>query len=354
MKNLLIAWLALLLIGLGAWRWQRSIAADELRGRDMTDRIGRLIRADEREFATSVITLDIGGSGKLVYARRDGDWRCVNHFDAVCRAEAVEGLVKMLMDAEGLVRSTDVARLADYGLDEARRWRVQLCGPDAMTRPDNDVRMAIDVGLPTAAGDGCYVRRQGNAAVWEIDANPWSLLAPSGAIPPLIDPNVVPQAWPKDSRRIDRIAVERGPEHFELVLHEREVKEEDMRRGISPAYWVLTIDGADVPTSEPLGMTYNTFLFRIPALRLLDPTTAAQRGLDRPVARVILQAHDGKSGELVIGQNGADGKAAVLFTPTGSLFEIEAVVAAALAPDAAVFHEGSSANPWQAFLSERP
>ena len=251
------------------------------------------------------------------------------------------------------MRSTDPTRLASYQLDEERRVKVSLHGPDAGSREDRDVRVEIELGKPDATPNQCFARRDPNGAVWEIDSNPLAHLGSPPRHPaagrPARDPAGVAQGG-RDA--IDVVRVERGDESYDVVLKEREGQRRgDASRGCRRVYWNLSFDGNESPTDAAAAMAYNGFLFRIPFARPLDPRGAGEV-LAAPVAKVSLLPHGGEPGELVIGQPSGDA-VKIYFRPLDALYLAPAAIVDVVAPRPDSLAEGVERNIWEPYLRDR-
>lgn len=354
MKSIVIACVALLVIGSGLHAWNDRQDARIRSDRDMTDRIGRLIKADEREaIDVAAISMEIGTAKRFVYVKGEDFWRCPTAFGAVCRTDAMDGLVKALMDAEGVVQTSDERRLSEYGFSEHNRWRVALHGPGFAVDDDQDVQFSIELGFELPDKSGCYARRQGSRAVWALDANPWTSIGlsavASGA--PMVDGGLIARAWLEGATRFDRIDVEAPGRAFSLLLKQREVSQEDMRKGISPFYWDLEMNGVEQASDHQLSMSYNAFLFRAPFSRIVAKGPSRVRGKNER-GKVVLRAED-SAVELVIGGDDGEGGVLAWFEPTGTLMSVTPEVADLLLPSAAAVMPGGTENGWARYLQAR-
>lgn len=349
---LVIAWVVLLALCAGLHAWNARVEGNRLTARDMSRVIGRMISEPERErVEVRAISLVAPGGGRTVdYALEDEIWRCLSQHRVVCRTDAVDGLVRALLEAEGVVRTDDEGRLGEFGLSPQSRLRVVLRGPGHATDRDGDVRFEVDLGHEFPDRSGCFVRRQGNPGVWAIDTNPWSSLtlsaSPDGV--PLVDPAVVPRAWLSSAKRIDRIDVEKPGGGHSMLLRERELSPDELRRGVSPYRWVLRIgDGPELETDATLASSFNAFTLRAPFARVV--AEAPPEAPTEVRGRVVFRG-EGEPAALVLG--GDDGRGGVLawFEPLGPLFSVAPAVAELLLPDPPAVLPGTAENPWAPFL----
>lgn len=354
MKSIVIACLSLLIVGSALHAWNDRQGARIRHDRDMTDRIGRLIKSAERDaIDVAAISIEIGTAKRFVYVKDEDYWRCPTAFNAVCRTDAMDGLVKSLMEAEGVVQTSDERRLSEYGLSEHNRWRISLHGPGFAVDDDQDVQFLVELGFELPDKSGCYARRQENRAVWALDTNPWTSIGlsavASGA--PMVDGGLIARAWLEAATRFDRIDVDAPGRAFSLLLKQREVSQEDMRKGISPYYWDLEMNGVEQASDHQLSMSYNAFLFRAPYSRIVGKDASQVRGKNER-GKVVLRA-EGSAVELVIGGDDGEGGVFAWFEPTETLVSVTPEIANLLLPSAAAVMPGGTENGWARYLQTR-
>ena len=235
----------------------------------------------------------------------------------------------------------------NYGLDLEGRHSVALLGVGG------EVLIEVDLGSRLEDLGGCYARRADRPGIWSIDTDPWQALAvdPDGRRPPLLDPHVIPRAWPGKSRRIDRVMIEAaGGPRLELTLEELRISEGELRSGKLPYLWHLTVGGERREASTQNAMQYTSFLLRTPFVRALDPRRAEELGLTEGAARVVLFPAEGEPAELRVG--GALPSGGVLFAnlQMDTLFEVVPEVAGLVIPDPGLLGAGATASPWEVWL----
>ncbi len=354
MLKTLATWIVLALIALAAGLWNHRLDEREEKAREAAERIGRLVPSEEgKRLAIAALSAGPRGGPLWRYAPVDGTWRCLDHFGAIADKSAIDALLQALLDAEGVVSSSDPARAVDYGVGAAGAWLVRLHGPSVPASPADNVLLEVELGHQHEGGDGCFVRRAGQKVVWSIDTNPWSALLMGAAPnrPPLLDPNVVPRALLAASRRIERVRVEHaGGLVLELTLVELEVKEEDMRRGKPSFAWNLGVDGRASESSQEAAQAYFAFLFCAPYERVAAALDEQAPGAFAPRATVSLCPAAGEPLVLRVGAPDERGKVLLDNPAAACRYEVSAEVAALLAPRPEQLAPGATAAPWQPYL----
>lgn len=130
---------------------------------------------------------------------------------------------------------------------------------------------------------------------------------PAPGLPPLLQEELVPQAWREASGGILR--VERRAPDGTLVVErrERELDPAEVRPGMLPWTWVL-----DPGANERVDDGLERFVATLEALAyvdVLDPERRAELGLERPVATLVLVPREGAPLELLFGPRDAEGGA---------------------------------------------
>ena len=303
----------LLLIGVlaGLLAVERSLAESERAERAAGSQVGRFLPLEEAEdLLVAAITLAKQDGTSYLVGRSQGLWRCLDLYGTPVREASVQQLLAGVREAEGIVQSRDPQRAADYGLDTERAWRVTFHGPALMSDPDRDVVLEVEVGDTRPGLDGSYLRRPGRDAVWAVDSDPRTLLddAPGGV--PLLDPKIVPEAWPPQGVGIASVRLERADgQGFSLESREAELSPIDEARGMSPVRWVmLDPAGVERPVLPVLALSYLTFLRIAPWAEVIDPESLVERGIQTPEAQLIFTASDGSRLILVVGPPDAEGR----------------------------------------------
>lgn len=358
-------WLAPVVLLAGAvalFRIDRSLAASDAESRDMRDRIGRLIRKEEREkIPVAAITVEIGEHEKWTYARQDDRWRVLDATNAVADADSLERLWKSFLEGEGVVQSTDRNRLSEYGFSLKNVIRVALHGPEVKKKKDLDVRWRCELGNRIPDLDGCFVRLEGSSSVWAMDSDPRAIIEGSrrAGLPPLVEGTLISPAVFRSGGPLDTITIE-VPGRPALVLRLEQIPidptdPEALRGGRDPFRWTATSGGAETTVDPKTAMAFYQVFLGAKAFRLLDPAIAAARGIDtaagRGESRISLGTAAGPVVSLLVSPPATDGARAIWNTESQVLFEIDAALASLLLPEAAELAVAGAENPWQQHLA---
>jgi len=347
----------LLSVTLGLLHWERNLAEDRDAQRKASTQVEPLVDLEAREgYVVAMLTLEQGGGeaagGKTyTYLRSKGRWHCRQAHSAVAKADKLVQLVDMLLQAEGLVQSDVPARASDYGLGTERSWMVSVHGPKALSDPDGDVLMKIEIGDRLAALDGAYVRRPGEGVVWAIDSDPGVLLARNLRtpwLPPLLDERLLPADWPGRGARVTGVLVEKSDRtQYRLELRDRIVPQERQLQGEIPYEWLIVQpDGSELATSPDHAIAFSVFLRLATWADVLDPKRAEQIVMNRLTARVVIESSQGESVTLFFGVADSAGTMPVVNTLTQTLQAVTAEVAELLLPTADQLTDASAPNPW--------
>ncbi len=383
------AWLVrLLLAGAAAGLLAADGALDraETAERATRVRLGSFISDEESaDLLVAAVRLTSGDGRSFLFGRVDGVWRCLDLHRAPARESDVSALLESIRAAKGVVLSDDRAKAPDYGFDVDRTWTVTFHGPALMSDPDEDVRLVVEVGDARPTVDGCFLRRPGSDDMWAVDTDPRTLLdggashddtalpmtVPDGLPPsiaagplpvaagtssgaPLLDPALVPAAFPGEGRTVVAVEVDRAVgDDYALVMQRREVTPEEQALGQSGIRWVLrSPDGGEQSMQPVLSVSYLSFLKVAPWEDILDPARLTERGLDRPLAQLTLRADDGRSLVLVVGPGGADGLHAVADVTLQCAYLVRRELVELLLPEPErLLFPGT--NPWEPWLRVR-
>ncbi|GEM_PF-2310945 len=370
--------IVLVLLTAGLLFWDQGLSTEEQRERAASAQVEPLVAPANREGMTvAMVTLEEGGGADaggntFEYLRSKGLWRCRQAYAAVADGENLIKLVDMLLQAEGLLQSDVPERAADYGLGTERTWVVTLHGPQALSDPDGDVLLAVELGNSLPALDGGFVRRpagpatatdsataaasaaaddQGSSHVWAIDSDPRALLARDPArawLPPLLNARLVPPGWPAQGARLARVLIERSDgTQYALVVRDREVSGENQLQGQLPYEWVIVHpDGSEAHPSPDHIIAFTVYLRLATWANMLDPARAEELVTKRLTARLILEATHGDPLVLYFGNPDANGTAPVVNALTQTLHAVTADVVQMLLPDEAALMDATAPNPW--------
>jgi hypothetical protein len=310
-----------------------------------------LSEEESADLLVAAITVTTGDGRSFLYGRTDGVWRCLDLHRAPASEAHIAGLLDAVREARGIVQTRDSDLAVEYGFGTDRSWRVTFHGPALMKDPDRDVRLEVEVGSSRPSVDGCFLRRPGQDAIWAVDTNPRAFLDDVGGGVPLLDPTLVPSVFPGVGHTVVAAEVERSDgTRYSLVMRKVEVTPEEAALGSSGIRWVLTTPGADDRAVNPiLSISYLSFLRLAAWQSVLDPARLPERGMDTPVARVVLRADDGRTLALVIGPPGEQGLHAVVDATLQCAYLINSEIADLLAPDPQrLIFPGK--NPWERWL----
>jgi uncharacterized protein DUF4340 len=351
---LLLAGLVLAL--LLAERW---LAARETSARAEGRRVGALFTRAEAESLRKQPALRVEASGEShAYGRVEGEWRCLSYHQAPADGRAVQALLDGIVGAEGIVRTSDSAEAQGYGINAPTTLRVSIQGPRAQQDPAGDVLATLEIGAATGERAGCFVRRKGTREVWSIASD---LRAPlearlSPGLPPLLAPAVVPESWLEQGGAV-RIVLERGATRTVLEREERALDPaaqdpSRMAPGLRPWRWLLRAPDPG-PEAEPreVNESFVGFLERLPYVAVLDPARKAELGVGAAGTRVTLEAPTGPPLVVELGRPGADGAVAAWVAASGTLYRLEASVAALVFPDESLLTASPGGDdPWSTAL----
>jgi len=359
-------WIApTLLLGCGGvlFAIDRSLESAEAQSRDMRDRIGRLIKKEDRDrIPLAAITVEIGETAKWTYAKLGDRWRVLDATNAVADADALDRLWKSFLEGEGVVHSADNNRLAEYGFSNQNVIRVVLHGPEVNKKKDKDVRWRCELGNRIADLGGCYVRLEGSSRVWAMDSDPRSIIEDSqrGALPPLVEGTLISRSTLQSGGQFDTVTIEApGRPPLRLKLEQVAIDPRDldaMKGGRDPFTWVATSGGEVATVDGKTAMAFYQVTMSAKGARLLDPKIASARGIDvekgAGEARLSFGNDSGVRFQLLVSPPATNGARAVYNTESKVLFELDAELAQLLLPELAELAASSPENPWQQYLAK--
>ena len=299
--------------------------------------------AGERVAAISIET----SSGKLLYGRKQGSWRCREAFGAVCDEARLRALLGSLADARGVERAAGPGSESAYGLGAAERVTVRFHGSKALAAPDGDVLLAFEIGrsFPEGPRGRAFVREVGSDRILEIDRDPARALASErGSIPPLVDAHLLAGSLAGEFRGFREIRIE--PLEGEALRITR-----DPNAPAEPdSAWILergdrreTFPGWRVGGYVGLWLRGSFEGFESP----LHP---AEIGLDPPAARITLVPETGDPIELAVSAVDFAHRARVWNRTTNVVGTVSDELQPLLAPSAEMFTDTNGPNPWEAWL----
>lgn len=332
----------------GLVRFDRSLGEAEVSRRATMGRVGRLLDADERTriVDTRFAIVEPGGV-RFDFELRDAFWRIPAASDAIAKASAVKAVLDSARSVEGVIRTQDAAVANSLGF--AAPTVLELAGADGSPV------VAIELGASFAEPAGCYARRVGSSTVFQLDEDLASLVRrptgsaapPTGsAAPPLADVALVPEAWPGEGRQWKQLEIVGPGMRYQLTVREKQITDEEMRRGVSPFEWIVVDPRGTTVVSQAAASMYATFASRAPYTAIVAKADVAAE-LAAPVAILRHMAEPGAPLELRIGKPIADGRVPVENSVTGLVMLVDAAAGALLAPTPATLMDDANAERWR-------
>jgi hypothetical protein len=342
----------------------RGLLRDDAGARAHAPRLVRL-RDAARPGATTVAGVSVEDQrGSVLFARSRGVWRCLSAWGAPGDGERIEGLVRALLGAQGVVRAEAPRDGVDYGLSGPEALELILHGKQLLDDPAGDELLRVRVGAASRVTGSGAVARSGSFAcvapsprVLELDLDPRAWLdTPAPGLPPLLDARLAPGDFPGPGRRVERVFLDRADgTTLELVRRPREARAPG--EGVSAAEtldweWLL-LSGERQEVIPPLrGEAWVTWAPRAPYVGLADPSGDEALGLDAPQARLTLVPDEGEPLELVVGRSTSDGAAWVDVPSVPLRAAVAPQTLAMLLPDADELAEDARRNRWDEALLE--
>jgi hypothetical protein len=340
----------LLGLAVGLFAWDRALLDDERAARETANRIGRLIPREAREgLEVGGLTLQSGAGAAHAYALGDdGNWRCTSLHDALCEKDRIDQLLRELLEAEGVVQAADRPREREFGFGQDATWTLGVHARGAAAPA-----FTVEIGGAMPDPARCFARLAPRPQVWEIDVDlrKYFDLPPGYTLPPLVDPRVVPRAWLTASKRLDRIAV-RGPGvDYALQVRERQVSEDDLKRGVRPYQWFLIEKDRETACPDLVAAQYTSYLFQVPFTTVADAAQVPQRGgTMEPAATVSFIPEEGEPLEIRVGAPAGNGFGYLFCTFSGSLIEVRAELVNLMFPEPATLLADTQQTPWDRYL----
>jgi hypothetical protein len=188
MKRALLTLAAALVLLAGLDAWLRSARAAHRRDVAV---LQPLIDPDRQVVPdrVRVVRLQVPGGPEWRYERRGDTWRFPAYHDAYVHGDRLRAFLDGVLGTLGTRATDDPADHDRMGVSEAQALQVRLEGSQGLLA---DVRLGR--GLPGAAGPESYARLAGQDRVLHLHANP--ILVLGGALPPLLDPQLLPRDEP--------------------------------------------------------------------------------------------------------------------------------------------------------------
>lgn len=277
------------------------------------------------------------------YAQSKGIWRSREAHGAPADPERMHALLQSLVESSGRPLPVDAARAADYGLREDEVLRFRLHGKRALSSPDGDVVLDIEVG----ASDGVrsFARERGSDVIYELDRDPRAACASTSDLPPMLDTRLLAGTIGPGFAGFSRVFVDfEGGDGYEVVA------EPAAEPGGEPR-WMVDGDGARVPAIVWRIGGYTNFLVRESWLGLANAKQAGGLGLDPPRAKVTLAPSSGDVLELWVSAPDASNRCYVWNKRTNVVLVLDGDRSEFLAPKRSWFVDTTIANPWERWIA---
>lgn len=333
--------LVLALVAAGLAAADRLIARREAARRDPREKLGRLLPPVQRVAAGELrrVLVEISGQ-RFEYLLREALWRCPDHHQAVARTASIESLWRKLTEAEGIAQTSDPAHETSFGLGPDQRTVVAFF--------DAAGEAIAEVSLGRVEPGASFARRAPSPAIWALDVDPLvELERMDPALPPLLEPWVIPESLQHPSRQALRVRLtEQGAVRFALERHRLERTVEELRQGLPPFEW--RIHRGDIVETPPAGSVeaYLGFLWRLPFERILEGP-APQESSAR--AAITFEPSEGAPLEILVLARHPSGTS-VFLAETGLTMALAPAVADLLLPSPEMLLQATEENPWGAFL----
>lgn len=337
-----------------SWGALRALR-DSGEGARASDHLRALVAPEERA-RLSVAALSISGLGEheqdLVYAQREGVWRCESVFGALALTPAIEALVDDLTGAWG-ERVAGAPRAAAFGFDPERPLVVRLFAPSATGSASGEPLLELELGasLPGLGRGRGFARLVGSEQLLEIDRNPRARLAgdPQRRLPPLLDERLLAGEWPERGAGISRAFIDFADGRA-LDVQSR-VAGASPQPGVPPPREWMVVEGEARARCLPFRIgAWQSYLYHLTYRGLADPTLAARRGLDEPVATLTLIQIAGEPIELVVGRSAPSGATFVLNKKTNLLCLVDRAEVELLLATVEMLCSTDRENPWEEWL----
>lgn len=331
---------------LGLTLLERTLA--QRSGEGEADSIATLMDAEERARVSAnvaAVKLKLPGMREtLLFARTQGEWRCLSLAQAPASTRAIQDVVDALFAARGLVVASG-SDVQPYGLAPEDRTELSFHGTRVLSAEDADTLVTVHVGR--GAGSGIDVGtfativREDKGTILALDGELARRLAPrpGTGLPSLLDPHVVPASWSTRAQGPRRIRVERLGAPAYTLEQDGELWKLVPSRGETRACHRLLARG------------YTLFLARIPFAAVLPKNT--ESGLDSPRGIVTVTPVQGDDLVLELGDVLPDGSVIVRNNDTGNVFAIEGDIVPLLFPEPDALVDPERGNPWDPYLRGR-
>jgi hypothetical protein len=346
--------LVMLIVLSGLVGWEHRLSKQESQTRKAALRIQRLVSPELfKDRPIAALQLEAPDGKTFFYAHQQGIWRCLSEHGAIALTPQIQTLLRKIIEARGVVQdqvSEYSTNLASFGLSSSQRWRLALCGSKVRSEQGGDVIFALDLGSRIPATGGSYVRPVSEGQIWTIDADLREELErdPEGKLAPLLDPRLVPVAWPGWQSGLRRIVLDRAEKApVRLLRRDKERTEAEQHAGLPPWDWIIQEGDSEKTADARQTQLYCQFVLQAPYLGFLPAKQREELGLDKPRNRIRLEAVSGQTLELLLGAQNAKGRTPVLNTFSQSLYEIDGETVSDLLPGTELLLDATKGNPWE-------
>jgi len=365
--RLLLATAATGAIALTLFAANSAMARREAQTRPATAVLRELVPAGVTAADIVAIELVDGAGRRVEFVREiDGLWRCIPAHGALADPARVTRLLTRTLGGGGMVRTSDPAHSARYGLDGPASTRMILhraasgAAAEADTddgnvgadrSADREVVLDLEIGLSLGDVDQCFVRLHGTDDIIAMEADIRRELRPDGPGGlPMIETHLLPSGWPGLNfipRQI--VILRRG----ELPLEIRREDIVDEAGEVTGWRWFRRAgDGDFQPSQEALPMMYIAFLSRARITGIIGPDAVGELGFENPIGRVLLGSEFTEPMELRVAAPQEWGTPVYgSFARTVSVVSNE--VARLMLPGPEIFDPLMVENPWAAYTDGR-
>lgn len=342
-------WIVLAIALASLFAWERTLARPSEADRagapiewlvDKTRMQGRVVAAVSLAWPAR--------SESLLYLRAKGRWRSREAFGAVADEAALRELVASLLEAQGVVRTSDPAHGAAYGFGAQDVLVIGLHGPRVLSDATRDVIDSFDVG--TAFDDGArgraFVRATGTQRVLEIDRSPKRVLddARSSSLPPLLDTHVLAGCIDGTFRGFKAFVFERADGTSFSVASESAAGAD------SDIAWFVKRGDEKTRCADQRAEGFTHMLLNARYDAVAGPARTRELGLDSPLVKITITPFEGDVIELDVSALDSLREGWCWNKTTKVVCGIDEGIHAQLVADLAMFIDTTRPNPWETQL----
>jgi hypothetical protein len=332
-RSLLILDLVLLLAAGALWWMDQAWKSRQDEAR-VAESAFRAIGGDATPSVASIARIDLtlpGSDTHWVAERRKDGWRLPTYRNAFAMPDAIEGLLKALLESRGTAvghRSTEAER---FGLTPKNTLEARLYNaPGALVLHV----IAGDVA-PGQRQDECFAAAVGDDTVLQMYANPWAMakLDPASRFPPFTDTRVIPAAL---GRSVPAKISFSGSAAPAMTIVRRNLPMEELMRnqGKGPQFqWIGMMPDGEKRLNDAAAGAYLTGF----ATLAFDDIAGSMKGREslfaEPTLAITIEYDGGASDTLTLGTHTPQGRVHLSNSGTNQVYLVSPARAAALAPD---------------------